>query len=872
MRFLLGLAVVYAVKVEVPKPNVQDLSSEEMLNEALAGRGLNWQLDEMQVDNELAELVQLGGNMTLPEAENVLSHTADVGGPLMLAEMQEIQQGKVGKADTKGADLFLKLMKSALTKKQDQRMKYNYQHRKEVEGFVKRLNALVNMIAATSKKLTETLAKRSDAWVLLKQNERLLKEERAKYAQQQRYHKYIMNAMMRDKASLERTKRLLNEGYNKTCPKGFFMFLQKCGAHNKLQFPALVQEVHKLSPKLRLRVQSDFAKLLGVPMSQMQIHDDDDGDVSDVEKDAEMARQMYESTIKRAANDRDFMMDDISAEEASSVEQDESGSVDAPLVEHNVLMSDVENQMQQDVDEVSFVQRADPQPAQEIIYPNCTKPKCEVLKPVVKTINDDLDMAIASLIRQISEKTRRWEKRTAQNKALTEQYSDVIMKQTKRHAEASTDFAKFNKEKIDQLKRLKKLYQEMDMEQQSWTKSMTINRNEMCALIMFRDSAITALKRPKITDCLLTKWKKSSSCTKECGGGVAVYKRRILLNASNEGVECPRKCLNASWDGKNINECTQTTPLIEKQVICNTFVCPTDCEMNPWSSFSKCNPLVAGGRKGKQTRTRSIGINEANKGKKCGPLEEAKSCFMTGGKLANCKKQQWLQGGQIQGDAQRFVPMGGKPVLLRGLWQINYESKTRAGCKRKPTEPQVIYKNMTQMKCTMGKYDGCKPLLEKEQFEKMSWNRTETHWIQTQGVPMNNLPPMAKQLQNPPKGTDYVIGCNSKGKLAGDASGHFGFITGFEINVNNNSFSQMNVACTKPQKMSAGIGKCYRLPIFTGDMGDQKKGWIVKWGHCKDGYYLTNIYAQSSERNMAFLLAAREVQCCKRGWPGGATR
>jgi len=871
LRFVALVALANGVKVAV-KPvthNLMESSTEEMLKEALAGRGIEWQMEEMEVDNDLVELLNDGPNMTRARAEAQLTHMEN--GPLILAEMHEIEMGKVSKADTKGADLFLKLMKSSLEKKQDARMRLNHEHRTAVEGFVKRLTKLVAEIDATSKALTKTLAKRSEAWVKLKKNERLQKGERLKFQEQQRYHRYAMYQMNKDKESLERTQRLLGEGYNKTCPNGFFMLLQKCGQQNHINSPELIQAMAGMSKSLRVHVQSDIAKRLGVPVQELmaKVDDEVEDDEKEMEKERVMNEQTFAHTMRRLEDERDFDTDDILAEEAASVEEGENAPVDVQLVEHNTLMSDVEQQLEQDASDVSLLQRAEPET--DVIYPNCTSPKCDVLKPVVKEIDDDLQNSIDSMIRQISAKQKRWASRCAQNKNLNEQYSTAIQLNTERHQTASMDFAKYNKAKIDYLKRLKKLYNEMDNEQRSWTSRMGMNKDDMCAIIMFRDSAVTALKKPKIIDCLMTKWKRSSSCTKECGGGVSQYTRRVLLNASNEGVDCPMKCNNASWDGKSISSCTQTEVLVQKNIVCNTFICPTDCQMNPWSSFGKCNPLTAKGRKGSQTRTRSIGINEANKGLACGVLQDSKSCFMVGGKYANCKARRWLKAGKIAGDRQKFSTPGG-PVLLKGLWQINYDSGVRAGCKRKPTEPKPIYKNLTKMKCTMGKYDGCTPLLEKEKMEALSWNHDATHWIQAaNGQTLNNMPKMVEQLKNPAADTDYVIGCNSKGKIDGPKSGHFKFISGFEVNVNNNSFTQMEVGCSKPEKMTAGMGKCYRGPVFS-LVGDQSTGWIAQWGWCKSSYYLTNMYALATEKDKAFLTAVRHVQCCQRGWPGGAAR
>lgn len=844
-----------------------------MLEEAIKGHGLNWQFDEIEVDNDLHDTIQSGGNMSLLEAQQTIARSATMPGALMLSEMDEVKRGKVAKGDTEGAALFFKLMKTSLIAKQEERMHLLVLHRQAVEQFVERLSKLQVEIGENSKALTTSLARRSEAWVNLKKNERAQAEETAKYEEERFYHSYVMMIMKKDKSSLERTQKLLGEGYNQTCPSGFFMFIQKCGQTNRLKYPALVQTINQISLKLRTHVQSDMAKALDVPISQLMAKDDAEVQEVDVEtnKEEDLTDKFYQQQIDRSRRQTEFEEDEIQAEEAASVEMADD-TEESPMVAHNLLMSDPEEQLMADSQEVmeSFLQVGG-EPAATVIYPNCTKPNCKILKPVVADIDADLQQAIESLIRQISDRAKKWSRRTAENAQLTRDFGDAITKYNTMYQESSVEFRNYNSDKGKLLKRLKKLYKEISAEQRSWTEKMTSCRNDMCALIMFRNSAVDALKKPKINDCLMTKWKRSSACTKDCGGGVSEYKRQVLLNASAEGVPCPRKCLNASWDGKSMKTCTQSEVLVQKQVICNTHVCPTDCQVNPWSSYGTCQSIVEGSRKGRQSRTRSIAISPANKGLKCGALEEDKACFMTGGKFSNCKEQEWLQAGQIKGERQRFTPKEGE-VLIRNLWQINYASPERAGCKRKPNQPQPIYKNQTLMKCTMGQYTGCSPLLEKEKFTPTIWNRTRSHWIQSDGdTTLNNMPAMSEMLKNPPEGTDYVIGCNSKGKLSGPNSGDFAFITAFDININSNAYKNLEVGCSKPEKMTQGMGKCYKdyVESRTGSVGN---GWVVGWGWCKDGYYLTNLYALASEADKAFLNAVRYVQCCKRGWPGGATR
>ena len=82
------------------------------------------------------------------------------------------------------------------------------------------------------------------------------------------------------------------------------------------------------------------------------------------------------------------------------------------------------------------------------------------------------------------------------------------------------------------------------------------------------------------------------SCSRTCGGGVAVKTREILREARDHGV------------------CGET----RKEVECNTQPCQVDCEWSDWEEVTLCTKECGGGV---QTLSRNILRNVSGDGKPC---------------------------------------------------------------------------------------------------------------------------------------------------------------------------------------------------------------------------------------------------------------
>jgi len=103
-------------------------------------------------------------------------------------------------------------------------------------------------------------------------------------------------------------------------------------------------------------------------------------------------------------------------------------------------------------------------------------------------------------------------------------------------------------------------------------------------------------------DCVTSDWGAWDTCSKTCGGGIQTRTKTVKTPAANGGKECG--------------------PLVETKA-CNEAACPSDCQLNDWSSWSACDKTCGGGT---QTRTTTVKKPAANGGKGCGPTKETQPC------------------------------------------------------------------------------------------------------------------------------------------------------------------------------------------------------------------------------------------------------
>lgn len=121
--------------------------------------------------------------------------------------------------------------------------------------------------------------------------------------------------------------------------------------------------------------------------------------------------------------------------------------------------------------------------------------------------------------------------------------------------------------------------------------------------------------KPCPVDCLVSAWSAFSECSATCGGGTQSRSRKILRHPQYNGAGCGAT---------------------DETVKCNEQPCPINCELGPWTNFSKCS--VSCGQ-GVRTRERNITRDAANGGVKCTRLVEVQDCSVSCAQ--DCQVSSW---------------------------------------------------------------------------------------------------------------------------------------------------------------------------------------------------------------------------------------
>jgi hypothetical protein len=189
-------------------------------------------------------------------------------------------------------------------------------------------------------------------------------------------------------------------------------------------------------------------------------------------------------------------------------------------------------------------------------------------------------------------------------------------------------------------------------------------------------------------------------CSKSCGGGKQHRSRKIILNRSHGGRNCP---------------------VLRQERKCSGQACPKDCVMTRWSLWSTCSSSCAsvsyagkieGEGGGTQVRKRSVWDEAADGGKKCGPKSATRRCNTFKCPI-DCKASYWQDWGECS------ITCGGNGVTFRnrlivaqaqfGGLQCKEEDireKKQCSTKQCPVHCQVsVWKNTPCSRpCGMGSY------------------------------------------------------------------------------------------------------------------------------------------------------------------------
>lgn len=116
-----------------------------------------------------------------------------------------------------------------------------------------------------------------------------------------------------------------------------------------------------------------------------------------------------------------------------------------------------------------------------------------------------------------------------------------------------------------------------------------------------RAELLGASASASVSDCVVTPWKPTGTCSAACGGGNQTLTRDVIRSSAG-GMSCPKLSL---------------------QLPCNKRPCQTDCVVAEWGGWSECSAPCAGGH---QTRERSIEVDVDGGGKPCDALVDMRPC------------------------------------------------------------------------------------------------------------------------------------------------------------------------------------------------------------------------------------------------------
>jgi hypothetical protein len=104
-------------------------------------------------------------------------------------------------------------------------------------------------------------------------------------------------------------------------------------------------------------------------------------------------------------------------------------------------------------------------------------------------------------------------------------------------------------------------------------------------------------------NCIISDWTDFGDCTLSCAGGEQTATRTVSSTHAFGGVVCP-------------------TDLTKSQN-CNTQACPVNCALSEWTEYDTCTRTCG---TGSETRTRTVSVYPDHGGAQCGNLEESRSC------------------------------------------------------------------------------------------------------------------------------------------------------------------------------------------------------------------------------------------------------
>jgi len=194
---------------------------------------------------------------------------------------------------------------------------------------------------------------------------------------------------------------------------------------------------------------------------------------------------------------------------------------------------------------------------------------------------------------------------------------------------------------------------------------------KMCALQKVRDSLQLLAGRSELPeDCQVSDW-EAGMCSATCGGGMKKLSRKVTLSAKG-GAACPPLQLNLR---------------------CGETVCPKECEVSRWTTWSACSAQCNGGI---QERNRVVSSNPLGNGVGCPHLVDMRLCN-TESCTSDCTLLQWTSWSPCSQACG-----SGAQTRARGL-----RDEGRASCPAAGAKERLEHRHCNKKKCDDSKEVKC---------------------------------------------------------------------------------------------------------------------------------------------------------------------
>ena len=190
-------------------------------------------------------------------------------------------------------------------------------------------------------------------------------------------------------------------------------------------------------------------------------------------------------------------------------------------------------------------------------------------------------------------------------------------------------------------------------------------------------------------DCVIGNWTEWSACSLTCGGGSTTRTRQGDVQPLNGGIQCPvpisetnpcntdacspNDCQVGEWsewtacgaacgggEQKRTRDVVKASligspcPALEEWRMCNTQLCPQDCQLGGWSDWSQCSVACGGGKRDSIAFVLQPSVAG---GKECDLTRREEDCNTNACKVGECVTSGWTEwdtcsrqcGGGIQG-------------------------------------------------------------------------------------------------------------------------------------------------------------------------------------------------------------------------------